>query len=407
MLISLREVATFAETWEPSSVDKRVVAIAGAVFSITGVCLMLMLAGTVALFGNDFLWPPPTIQESTKIDVAIAACVCICFGILGFMRLMYDAIAIQFENIQNSRHALLVAVEEEEDWGEDGHQVLEGNAAASGVGISGMFAANFSTSSSDWVQQIIGRDHLVPQAQVGEWCRKIDDHPYATHIKYFAALLKRDVSLVAELSGMPICIIHRLQEALSNEHESPWRTRSLDFTTWHAVLARNNVLLPIHPMEVIFGEIDHDGSGTIMLPDFLNWMSKYRPVSQHQKRTLVLNKMFRSIGFWNLVCPLVGSIVVIIPLWGGDDAPFSVSVGVQVVRTLAFTGAVENLRQAWRGQAVMVDAYEQAKLELKASVETECDRLERQAIQARKQSAISEVRRKMRVVAAVAASSAL
>jgi hypothetical protein len=51
MLISLREIRTFAETWEPASLDKRLMAIAGAIFSLTGFCLFLMLIGVRWVLG--------------------------------------------------------------------------------------------------------------------------------------------------------------------------------------------------------------------------------------------------------------------------------------------------------------------------------------------------------------------
>jgi Ca2+-binding EF-hand superfamily protein len=50
-LISVREIRTYAETWEPASLDKRLMAIAGGFFSLAGFCLFLMLIGVRWVLG--------------------------------------------------------------------------------------------------------------------------------------------------------------------------------------------------------------------------------------------------------------------------------------------------------------------------------------------------------------------
>ena len=292
------------------------------------------------------------------------------------------------------------------DWsGKEGHKKLDASAVAAGLGARGMFFANLSDSSADWVEQIVGSDNALPGDMLTEWCRKLDSHPWANHIKYFAAALRRDTAMVTEITGMPLGVVYRLQEALSNEHENPWRTRSLDLVTWQSLLANNHVFIASKPIERIFEEIDLKSNGSITHADFVAWMSKYRPVSIHQKRALVLHQMLTSWGFWWLVCPLVGFVLYLISI--PQSGPYSEIVGVQILRTCYIVGSIENMRQAWRAKAVSCDAFEQAKLELKAGVETACDRLERERIKAKKKAAITEVKRKIGAVASIAKAMAL
>jgi hypothetical protein len=129
-------------------------------------------------------------------------------------------------------------------------------------------------------------------------------------------------------------------------------------------------------MELLFKEIDGDETGSITKSEFTTWMDNYRPVTAAARRALVLHEMSTSIGFYALVCPFVGLVVVTIALWNPTPS-LTLVVGREVFRTLAFVGALENMRQAWRAEALKCDAYEQAKLELKASVETAADDLER------------------------------
>jgi hypothetical protein len=373
-LLSRREIANYVASWEPASRDRRVMRIAAGIFSTTGTCLMLMMLGVIALFGNDFLWA--FIDEGTRTGIAIASVFGMACGSIGFMRLMYDATACEFEAHQNARHALIHSVQDEGDWATDGRQVLDEAAAHSGIGITSMFTAHLGVSASDWVKQVLGSDHLIAREQLLEWCTQIDQGPTLRHIKYFVAMLQRNVPMVAKLTGMPVGVIYRLQEALNTENESPWKSRPLDVQTLQALLSRNHIFIPTHPMELLFKEIDGDGTGKITKSEFTTWMDHYRPVTAAAQRALVLHEMFTSIGFYALVCPFVGLVVVTIALWNPTPA-LSVVVGREVFRTLAFIGALENMRQAWRAEALKCDAYEQAKLELKASVETAADDLER------------------------------
>jgi hypothetical protein len=291
------------------------------------------------------------------------------------------------------------------DWsGQEGPKRLDSSAAVASVGARGMFFANLRSSSADWVEQILGSDNALPGGKLAEWCRKLDSHPWANHIKYFAAVLRRDVAMVTEITGMPLGVVYRLQEALSNEHENPWRTRPLDLVTWQSLLTNNHVFIASKPIERIFEEIDQKSNGSITHADFETWLGKYRPVSIHQKRALVLHQMLASWGFWWLVCPLVGFVLYLISI--PQSGPYSETVGVQILRTLWASRAIQNMMQAWRAKAVSCDAFEQAKMELKACVETACDRLEREQIKAasraKKEAAITEVKRKIRVVASIA-----
>jgi Ca2+-binding EF-hand superfamily protein len=374
MLISVREIDIYVRSWEPPTRDRRLLSIAASLFSGTGMCLMFMMMGAVALLGNDFLWST-SLDKDTKVRIALASCLGIGFGVLGFMSLMYDGFTSEFETFQNARHTLLVSVQEEASWGEDGHQMLDDAAARSGIGITGMFAANQGTSAALWVKQILGSDRVFTSKQIDEYVRKLDKHPTASHIKYFAALLRRNVPRVQELTDMPVEIINRLQEALESEDENPWRTASLDMQSMQALLNRNRVFIPNHAFERLFKEIDSECSGRVSKPEFDHWMDSYRPMTVHQRRRLVLRDMLTNIGFYNLVAPLVGLLVIVIPLNGSDA--YSLNVGIQAGRSLIFFGAVENMHQAWRSQAFTCDAFEHAKLELKASAENAVDELER------------------------------
>jgi hypothetical protein len=154
MLISLREINEYVDTWHPASPRQRLLANASALFTGTGACLMLMQMGSVGLFGNDFLWAPPVISGQTKTDIAIASCFGIGCGVIGFMRLMYDTGAHEFEMTQAARQTLLVAVQEEADWTNSCEPSLDDDAAAAGMGISAMFNVELGSSSSDWVKKV-------------------------------------------------------------------------------------------------------------------------------------------------------------------------------------------------------------------------------------------------------------
>ena len=102
-LISPREINAYVDSWHPASPRQRLLAISSALFTTTGACLMLMLMGAVGLFGNDFLWAPPVISSQTKTDIATACWFGIGCGVIGFMRLMYDDEAHEFETTQAAR----------------------------------------------------------------------------------------------------------------------------------------------------------------------------------------------------------------------------------------------------------------------------------------------------------------
>ena len=152
---------------------------------------------------------------------------------------------------------------------------------------------------------------------------------------------------------MPIGAIYRLQTAINNEHENPWRLRSLDFSTFQQLLNRNHVFIATEALETLFLEIEGCGnsSGRITKAKLDTWMDNYRPLSREQQRSAVLITMLHSKGFWSLILAQVGLIVVGIPLC--TDLAYSLEFGIEFDETASLAGCVENCRQAWRKSSSM------------------------------------------------------
>ena len=385
MLVSHREILAYVEEYRPATRQERALSVAGEFFSIVGVCLMAALVGGCILFGNDFLWSK--LAPETKDELGHSAIWLDILGGIGWILLQYSAETNQFEACQNARHTLLCAVQEEANWNESGHQKLDAEQKHDGDGISGLFYANQGTSAAEWVRSILGGDQLLPQEQYEPWCQRIEAHKEASHIKYFSALLELDGPMVATLTEMPVSVICRLQKALTNEHEGPWRTRTLDVQTLQSMLAKNHILIPTFPMESLFNEVDADGTGRISKHEFDDWMNSYRPLKHHEKRALVIDGMLHSSGFWNLAGGLLGTFALGVPIWAAASSPFSGDVGVQISRTLGFFAGLENMMQVWRSQAHTCDAYEHSRLELKSSVGTIQDLLELDVVHADRKAA--------------------
>jgi hypothetical protein len=366
-------------------------AIAGELFRVTGMCLCFMFIGKLGILGNTFFWND-SLSESQKFTLGTIAEYMIGAGILGLIKIMYEAIKNEFESLANARHALLVSASHETNWTLAGRQTSTDAVAQSGIGLRSMFLASDSSSSARWAKLVLSTDGLVDDEDLIHWCNNISRHEDARHIKYFAALLRRDTALAIEITGMRPLVVFRLQEALDADDESPWLSTALSLQNLSAKLDHNHIFMSARALKSIFNEIDEDSSGQITEQEFMSWMNDYRPKSGAQKRKHVLHTLIHSSGFWCLLAPVVGLFFIVGPghLWPAAGVHgVSTATSTQVAFALFFVGAAENMRQAWRAQAYEFDEYEQAELELKSSIECITDALEATSAAARLAAAVA------------------
>jgi hypothetical protein len=341
-----------------------------------------MLLGKLAVLGNSFFWVN-SLSEQNKFAIGTVAEYLIALGIIGLIKLMHESIENEFEAMQNARHTMLVEASHESDWGTKGQQQLDEGVAATGVGLRSMFLASNSSSTALWVKRILQSDGVVEDEDLSSWCNTLSRHQDACHIKYFAALLRKDTAMAAEISGIRPLVIFRLLEALESPTENPWQATSLSLKALSKKLEHNHIFMSLRALESVFSEIDSDSSGKITELEFMSWMKGYRPKNALQKRRHVLRTMFTSSGFWCLVAPVAGLFFVVGPghLWPKEGlGGLSTATSAEVAYALFLVGAAENMRQAWHAQAYEYDEYEQAELELKSSIECITDALEASAV---------------------------
>jgi Ca2+-binding EF-hand superfamily protein len=376
---SAREIANFVEDWEPTDSEARMLAITGTLFRPTGLCMTGMLFAKIAIFGNGFLWKDQ-FSADDKHTITVAALHLIGLGVIGFILMLRDSIGAELELRQNTRQTLINAATHESNWEEEGQQELTEDAARSGVSIRELFRLLRTNDSSAWVQRVLSTDGCLAKHDIKVWCETISNSPHLNHIKYFSALLRRDVPLACEMTGMPAVVVYRLCEALETDAENPWQMTSLTLKQLSKLLEHNNIMIATHLLEDVFNEIDVTNAGRITHDQFSSWIASYRPLGEFEKQQQVRHTLLMSMGFWKLVCPLVGVILLLGPgyLWaeGGLHPSFPASSSAQLAFILIFVGAAENVRQAWRAEMMQFDQFEHDQLDFKASIESATDKLE-------------------------------